>query len=83
MFGLSFINLLLNETKQSFVLLEIYLIYNVVLVSGVQQTDSDKLKYIEEYIFFFRIFPIIGYYKILNIVPWGIQYVPVVYLFYV
>ena len=35
------------------------------------------------YIFFFRSFSIIGYYKILNIVPCAIQQVLVVYLFYV
>ena len=39
--------------------IEIQLIYNVVLVSGVQQ--------IEIYMFIFRFFPIVGYYKILSI----------------
>ena len=44
----------------------------VVLVLGVQQSDSF---YICIYIFFFRLFPIIIYYKILNIVPSAIQYI--------
>ena len=63
-----------------FLLIELWLIYNVVLDSGVQQSDS----VIFIYIFFFRFFSIIGYYKILNIVPCAIQYrwVLVVYLFY-
>ena len=39
---------------------------NVVLVSGVQQSDYI---YIFIYIFFFRFLSIIGYYKILNIIP--------------
>ena len=42
---------------------------NVVLVSGVQQSDS--VMYI--YVFFFIFFSIIVYYKILNIVPYAIQ----------
>ena len=47
---------------------ELQLIDNVVLVSGVQQSDS----VIHTYIFFFRFFCIIGYYKILSIVPIGL-----------
>ena len=50
------------------ILIEVQLIYNVALVSGVQQNDS--VIYIHIciiYIFFFRFFSIIGYYKILNI----------------
>ena len=35
------------------------------------------------YIFFFRLLSIIGYHKILNIVPCAIQQVLVVYLFYI
>ena len=46
--------------KFSFV--EVELIDNVVLVSGVQQSDSDISK---EYIF-----SVIGYHKMLNIMPW-------------
>ena len=41
---------------------------NVVLVSGVQQSKS--VIYI--HIFFFRFLSLIGYYKILNIVPCAI-----------
>ena len=48
-------------------LIDVELIYNIVLVSGVQQSDSVI------YICFFRLFSIIGYYKILNIVPCAIQ----------
>ena len=39
----------------------IYLIYNIVLVSGIRQSNS--------VIYFFRLFSIVVYYKILNIVP--------------
>ena len=46
-----------------FFLIEVWLIYSVVLVSGVQKSDT----------FFFRFFSIIVYYKILNIVPCAIQ----------
>ena len=41
------------------------LIYNVVLISGIQQSDS----HIYTYIFFFRFSSIVDYHKILNIVP--------------
>ena len=58
----------------------VQLIANVVLVSGVQQSDSD---YIYICIFFFRFFSIIGYYKMLGTVPWALQQVLVVYLFYI
>ena len=53
--------------------IEILLIYNVVLVSGIQQSDSVIRIYIKICIFFFRFFSIIGYYKILRIVPCAIQ----------
>ena len=46
---------------------EVRLIYSAVLVSGVQQSDS--VMHTHTYIFFFRFFPIIGYYKIVTIVP--------------
>ena len=46
-------------------LIEVELIYNVVLASGVQQSDA----VLYTYIFFCRFFSITGYYKILNIVP--------------
>ena len=61
-------------------LIGVELIYNVVLVSGVQQNDSVIHMY--TYLFFFRFFSIIGYYKILNVVPCALQSVLVVYLFY-
>ena len=42
-----------------------------MLVSGVQQSDS--VIHIGVYIYIFRFFSIIGYYKILNIVPCAVQ----------
>ena len=48
-----------------------------MLVSNVQQSNS--VIHIHTHIFFFRFFYIIGYYKILSIVPCAIQYVLVVY----
>jgi len=53
-------------------------IYNIVLVSGVQQSDSDIYVY-----FFLAIFSIIEYYKLLSTVPCAVQQDLVVYLFYV
>ena len=47
-----------------------WFVYNVVLVSGVQQSDS---VYMHIYLFFFRFFSYIVYYKILSIVPCAIQ----------
>ena len=46
--------------------MEMQLIYNIVFVSGVHQNDS--VIYI-----YFRLFSIIGYYNVLNIVPCVIQ----------
>ena len=43
------------------------MIVNVVSVSSEQQIDS-----VIHIHFFFRFFSIIGYYKVLNIVPWAI-----------
>ena len=43
-----------------------------MLASGVQQSDSVIYQYTHIYIFFFRFFSHIGYYKILNIVPCAI-----------
>ena len=51
-----------------FFLIEIQLIYNVVLVSSVQQSDSDIQIYI-----LFQILSIIDYYKVSSIVPCVIQ----------
>ena len=45
-----------------FLKIKVQLIYNIVLVSGVQQSDS--VIHV-----FFRLFSIIGYYKTLNTVP--------------
>ena len=53
-----FFFLLKNKIKNTMML------YNVVLVSGVQQ-----ISYIYIYIFFFILFSIIVYYKILYIIP--------------
>ena len=44
--------------------IEVELIYNIVLISGVQQSNS--VIHIHMYVFFFRFFSIIGYYKIMN-----------------
>ena len=52
-------------------LLKIQLIYNVVFVSGLQQ--SDWAIHTHTHTFFSRFFSMIGYYKILNIVPCAIQ----------
>ena len=48
--------------------------YNVVLVSGVQQNDS-----VVHTLLFFRFFSLIGYYKILSRVPCAIEKVFVNY----
>lgn len=45
---------------------EIYLIYNVVLISSVQQSDSVMHAYI---CILLHILSIVAYYRILNIVP--------------
>ena len=59
----------LNWTELNFCLfIEIYLTYIVMLVSSVQHSDS--------VILFFRFFSVIGYYKMLSIVPCAIQLGP-------
>ena len=75
----------LGSGKSSFLFLfkiyffEVQLIYNVVLVCGIQQSDSVSYIYmclyiyIYIYIFFFIFFSIVVYYRILNIVPCAIQ----------
>lgn len=61
------------KTALSFVcLIEVGLIYTVVLVSVTQQSDP----FIYIHVQFFVSFSMIGYYKIVNIVP-------LVYLFYI
>ena len=57
--------------------IDIQLIYNVVLLSGVQQSDSEQYKYT----LFSRFFSISGCYKLLNIVPYAIEQ-NFIYLFY-
>ena len=56
-----------------FYFIEVYLTYNVVLISTVQQRDS--VVYIHTYIYtyFFIFFPIMIYHRILNMVPFVIQ----------
>ena len=49
--------------------MEVQLIYNVVLVSGVQQNDS----VIHTYTFFFIFFSIMVYHRIVNVVPCALQ----------
>ena len=58
-----------------FFLIEVELIYNVVLVSGIQQNDSDIYidRYTHIYIFFVIFFPIMFYYRILNTVSCALQ----------
>ena len=61
--------------EEFFFFIEVQLIYNAVLVSGVQQSDS----VIPMFIFFKVVF----HYGLLNIVPWAtIQQVPVFVLFF-
>ena len=62
----------------SFFFIDIYLIYNIVLVSDIQHSDSDI--YIEREIFFFRFLSLIAYYKILSKVSYAILQVLVSYL---
>ena len=54
------------------------MICNAVLISGVQQSESDTHKNIS-----FRFFPHIGHYRVLDIIPCAIQYVLISYLFYI
>ena len=42
-------------------------------VSGIQQSDTCICIYVCVYLFFFRFFSLIGYYKALSIVPCVIQ----------
>ena len=51
--------------------MEVWLIYNVGLVSGVWHSDSVIYTFI--FIYIFRFFSIIGYYKILSRVTCAIQ----------
>ena len=76
---------ILNFGSESYFFNGRQLIYNIVLVSSVQKViPFDIYIYTYVYIFFFFIFfSIIGYYKILNIIPCGIQQLLAVYLFYI
>ena len=58
-------------------LIEVYLLYDVVFISGIQHSDSVL------YVFFFRFFSLIGYYKILSRVPCAMQQDLVGYPFYI
>ena len=58
------------------------MIYNVVLVSGVQQSESVIHIHIST-LFFFRLFSHIGHYRVLSRVPCAIQQVLISYLFYI
>ena len=49
--------------------IEIELIYHVVLIFAVQQSNSIIYIYIYIYLFFFIFFSIMAYRRILNIVP--------------
>ena len=82
-----------------FLFLEVQLIYNIVLVSGVQQSDSVKHMCVFFRLFVFVLcvlfcvilcvfvlcvlFSVIGYYKILNTVSPSMQQIFVVYLVYI
>ena len=59
--------------RVSFFLIDVWLIYNVVLVSGVQQSDSVVYSVLYIYIFFFVFFSIMVYHRMLNIIPCAIQ----------
>ena len=73
--GILFSNLITNLLND---FIGVQLIYNVVLLSDVQPSDSNVFVYI----YFFRFFSTVVYYKIVNIVPCAIH-VLVVYLFHV
>ena len=47
--------------------------YSVVIVSGIQQSDSDVCEYRHRYMFFFRFFPHVGHYRVLSRIPYTIQ----------
>ena len=64
--------------------MEVQLVYSVVLVSGVQQSDSviyTCMKNKRIHLFFFRCFSLIDYYKILRIIPCAIQLVLVYFIY--
>ena len=56
----------------SFFFIEVQLIKDILLISGMQHSDS---------IFFYRLCPISSYYKIMAIFSCAVQYILVLYLF--
>ena len=62
---------------------ELYLIYNIMFFSGIQQSNSDTHTHIRISICFSRFFPIIAYYKILSRVHCAIQEILIAYPFYI
>ena len=60
-------------------IIEVQLIYSVMLVAGVQPSDSDIYIYTD--ILFFRFFSMKDYQKIVSIVPCPVQWVLVYFLF--
>ena len=65
---LAFCDLRAPEAISFFFLIEVWLIYNTVLVSGIQRSDLAVCVCTS----FFGFFSIIAYYKILNIIPCAI-----------
>ena len=51
-----------------------------MFVSGIQKSDS--VIHINIFLFFFRPFSIIGYHKILHLVPYATLYLLVIYFIY-
>ena len=60
-----------------FLIIGVQLTYNVVLVSGVEQSES----VIHKHTFFFGFFSWVGYYRVLSKFPCAIPWVPVTYVF--
>ena len=56
-----------------FFLIEVELIYNVVLISAVQQSDLDIYLHVYVWVFLFISFSSMVYHRILNIVPYAVQ----------
>ena len=54
-----------------------------MFISGVQQSDSVTRMCIDVYMYIFQSFSIVVYYKILNVVLGAIQYILIVYPFYI
>ena len=67
----------LMASLSHFLKIEVQLVYYFGLVSVIQQSDS----LIHTYLFFFRLFSLIGYYKTLSTVSCAMQQVTVGYLY--